>query len=374
MMLADQGAEVIKVERPRVGDGARGTGPFVGEESAYFMGLNRNKQSITLDLAQPRGREIFLGLASQADVVVENFTPGTMARLGLDFPVLQERNPRLVYCAISGFGATGPYAERPALDIIVQAMGGIMSITGEAGQGPVRVGASVGDIVAGLFAVSGILSALHERTGSGLGQMLDLSMLDCQVAVLENAFGRYFATGEPPTPLGTRHPAATPFQAFPTRDGWIVVAIFGGASNQWPLFCAAMGHPELMDDPRFQTSWDRTQEIAFLEPLIGEAMLQRTTEEWLSELVPMGIPCGPVNSVDQVAADPQIQAREMLVDLPHRRLGTWTYVNTPVRLSRTPGEVRGEPPGLGEHTESVLGRLLGMPGPEVEALRRGGTV
>jgi CoA:oxalate CoA-transferase len=313
MVLADQGAEVIKVERPGIGDGARGTGPFVDGESAYFMSLNRNKKSITLDLAQPRGKELFLGLASHADVVVENFTPGVMHRLGLDYPTLQEQNPRLVYCAISGFGATGPYAGRPALDIIVQAMGGIMSITGEPGRGPVRVGASIGDIVAGLFAATGICAALHERAQSGQGQMLDLSMLDAQVALLENAFARYFATGEVPGPLGTRHPAATPFQAFPTRDGWLVVAIFGGASTHWPLFCAAIGHPELIDDPRFQTSWDRTQQLGVLEPLISEALRQRTTEEWLEDLVPMGVPCAPVIRVDLAAADRQVALREMVV-------------------------------------------------------------
>ena len=374
MVLADQGAEVIKVERPGVGDGARGTGPFVDGESTYFMSLNRNKQSVTLDLTRPRGKALFLDLVDHADAVVENFTPGTMTRLGLDYPALRERNPGLIYCAISGFGATGPYADRPALDVIVQAMGGIMSITGEPGGGPVRVGVSVGDIVAGLFAATGLLAALHERAESGQGQLLDLSMLDCQVALLENAFGRYFATGETPTALGTRHPSATPFQAFATRDGWLVVAIFGGSTTQWPLFCAAIGHPELMDDPRYQTSWDRTQHIEVLEPIISAALSQRTTAEWLDELVPMGVPCGPVNRVDQVAADPQVAAREMLVERPHARLGTWTYVNTPVRLSRTPGELRADPPALGEHTAEVLGRLLGVPGEEVEALRRDGVV
>ena len=375
MVLADLGAEVIKIERPGVGDGARGTGPFVPrldgeEESAYFGSLNRNKKGVSLDLTHERGKALFLDLAAQADVVVENFTPGTMKRLGLDYDVLRERNPRLVYCAISGFGQTGPYAQRPALDIIVQAMGGVMSITGEPGGNPVRVGTSIGDIVAGLFAAVGICAALRERESSGQGQMLDISMLDCQVSILENAFARLFATGEAPGPLGTRHPAATPFQAFPTSDGWLVVAIFGGSEAQWHLFCAAIGHAEWIDDPRFQTAPDRTAHIDLLEPAITAAMAQRTTQEWLDELLPMGVPCGPVNNLAQVAQDPQVRHREMLATLPHRRTGTWTHVGSPLKLSRTPAGIRSDPPELGEHTGDVLERYLGLSSQEVAELAR----
>ena len=375
MVLADLGAEVIKIERPGVGDGARGTGPFVRrldgeEESAYFGSLNRNKKGVTLNLTDDRGKALFLDLAAKADVVVENFTPGTMKRLGLDYAVLRERNPGLVYCAISGFGQTGPYAQRPALDIIVQAMGGVMSITGEPGGNPVRVGTSIGDIVAGLFAAVGICAALRERESSGQGQMLDISMLDCQVAILENAFARLFATGEAPGPLGTRHPAATPFQAFPTKDGWLVVAIFGGSEAQWHLFCAAIGHTEWIDDPRFQTAPDRTQHIDFLEPAITAAMAQRTTQEWLDELLPMGVPCGPVNNLAQVAQDPQVLHREMLATLPHRRAGTWTHVGSPLKLSRTPARITTDPPELGEHTGEVLERYLGLGSQDVAELAR----
>ena len=375
MVLADLGAEVIKIERPGVGDGARGTGPFVTrldgeEESAYFGSLNRNKKGVTLNLTHERGKALFLDLAAKADVVVENFTPGTMKRLGLDYTVLRERNPRLVYCAISGFGQTGPYAQRPALDIIVQAMGGVMSITGEPGGNPIRVGTSIGDIVAGLFAAVGICAALREREYSGEGQMLDISMLDCQVAILENAFARLFATGEAPGPLGTRHPAATPFQAFPTRDGWLVVAIFGGSEAQWHLFCAAIGHTEWIDDPRFQTAPDRTSHIDILEPAITAAMAQRTTQEWLDELLPMGVPCGPVNNLAQVAEDPQVRHREMLVTLPHRRAGTWTHVGSPLKLSRSPAGITADPPELGEHTSEVLERYLGLSDQEVAKLAR----
>jgi len=253
MILADLGAEVIKLERPKSGDTARGNGPFVDGKSSYFLSLNRGKKSITLDLSTPKGKEIFLSLINKVDIVIENFVPGTMKRLGLDYEVLEKHNPRLIYAAISGFGQTGPYANRPAFDVIVQGMGGVMSITGEPERPPVRPGVSFGDITAGLFTVIGILAAVYERGRSGQGQMIDIGMMDCQVAVLENAFARYFATGEVPQPLGTRHPVFTPFQAFQTKNGYIVVAMVGGVSNQWPLFCAAIDRVDLIDDQRFQT-------------------------------------------------------------------------------------------------------------------------
>ena len=373
MILGDMGADVIKVERPGVGDGARGTGPFLTrpdgvQESAYFGSLNRNKRAITIDLSHPEGSELFLRLASQADVIVENFTPGTMDKFGLGYLKLSKRNPRIIYCSISGFGQTGPYAHRPALDIVVQAMSGLMSITGEPGRPPVRVGTSIGDITAGLFATIGICAALRERERSGLGQMLDISMLDCQVAILENAFGRLFATGEVAGPLGTRHPAATPFQAFPTKDGWLVVAIFGGNEAQWHLFCAAIGHPEWIDDDRFQTAWDRTQQIHVLEPAITNAMITRTTQEWLDELLPMGIPCGPVNNVREAEQDPQIRHRKMLITRKHQRTGEWTHVNSPINFSRTPRSIRLDPPGLSEHTGEILEQYLQLHPDEIARL------
>ena len=374
MVLGDLGAEVIKVERPQGGDMARGNGPFVGQESSYFISLNRGKKSTTLNLTTERGRELFLDLVEQVDVVVQNFVPGTMKRLGLDYDVLKKRNPRLIYGAISGFGQTGPYAERSALDVIVQGMGGIMSITGEPGRTPVRPGASYGDITAGLFAAIGILAAICERNRSGEGQMLDIGMMDCQVAVLENAFARFFATGEVPGPLGTRHPVFTPFQAFQTSDGYIVVAMVGGVSNQWPLFCSAIDRLDLMDDERFQTGWDRTQHYSELEPVLSRAMMSKTTEQWLKELSDLGIPCGPVNSIDQVAGDPQVSARRMIAEVPHPRLGMVKVVNTPVKLSRTPGGVEGACPDLGENTEQVFGDMLGMSPEQVEALRQEGII
>lgn len=374
MVLADLGAEVIKVERPRQGDPARGIGPFLNGESTYFLSINRGKQSLTLDLSSPRGREIFLKLMEKVDVLVENFTPGTMKKLGLDYAALSLRYPQLIYAAISGFGQTGPYAGKPAVDIIVQGMGGIMSLTGEPGGPPMRPGASFGDIIAGLYAAIAILTALHEREQSGRGQMIDLSMLDCQVAVLENAFTRYLLTGEVPAAVGSRHPVYTPFQPFPTRDGHIVVAVISGAVDRWPLFCSIIGRPMLIADPRFATGWLRTQHHAELEPILNEAMKARTTAEWLEALSAADIPCGPVNRIDQAANDPQVRHREMVVEVGHPTLNRLRLVNSPLRFSRTPPQVERPAPALGEHTREVLSRYLGLGGEEVEALSREGLI
>ena len=266
MVLGDLGAEVIKIERLKVGDIARGNGPFVNGVSTYFLSLNRGKKSVTLNLASQQGKEIFLDLVKQVDVVMENFVPGTMKKLGLDYDVLKEVNPRLVFASCSGFGQTGPYANKPALDIVVQSMGGIVSTTGEAGRPPVKPGASIGDITAGLFLAVSILAALQERHRSGEGQMIDISMLDCQLALQENAFVRYLATGEVPQRLGTRHPVFTPFQIFPTRDGYIAIATMGGAQDQWPIFCATIGRLDIIDDKRFETGWLRSENYEILEP------------------------------------------------------------------------------------------------------------
>jgi CoA:oxalate CoA-transferase len=373
MLLGDLGAEVIKIERPEGGDTARGNGPFVHGLSSYFLSINRGKKSVTLDLSSPKGKALLLDLASHADVLVENFVPGAMKRFGLDYPTVQARNPRLVYCSISGFGQTGPYAGRPALDVVVQGMGGIMSITGEPGGPPVRPGASMGDISAGLFAATGILAALYERSVSGKGQHLDISMLDCQVAIQENAFSRYFATGEVPGPLGTRHPIFTPFQAFQTADGWIVIAMVGGFGDQWPLFCATIGRIDLIDIPEYATGGSRTEHYAALEPVLSGEIRKKTTAEWLHLLGEAGIPCGPVNRIDQVAADPQVRSRAMFVEVPAPG-GSVKLVNTPVKLSRTPGSVDGLSPELGAHTEEVLTRRLGLTMEQVEDLRRQGVV
>ena len=369
MILADLGAEVIKVERPPYGDVARTTGPYINDESCYFVSVNRGKQSICLDLKRSGGREVFLQLAEKADVVMENFTPGTMERLGVDYKILSGRNPRLIYAATSGFGQTGPDRERPALDIVVQGMGGIMSITGEPGGPPVRPGISLGDIAAGLYTAIGILAALQERESSGRGQMVDISMLDCQIAILENAYMRYSATGQVPGPLGTRHPLTTPFQAFPTKDGWIVIALSWGVENQWELFCATIGETELIDDPRFLTPGLRTQHHSQLEPIIKRALSAKGAKEWLNEFEAIGLPCGPLNDVAQAAEQAQVKAREMLVDIEHPAGFSLRLPNLPIKLSRTPGQVKGPSPGLGNDTDNVLASLLGMSKVEIERLR-----
>ena len=380
MLMADLGADVIKVEQPGTGDPARGNGPFLSpaggetneqEFSSYFMSINRGKRGAAIDLANPKGREALLRLVETADVLMENFRPGAMARLGLDYEAVRARNPRIVMCSVSGFGQTGPYAQRPALDVIVQGMGGMLSITGEPGGGPVRPGASIGDITAALFATVAVQSALIERERSGEGQFIDIGMLDCQVAIMENAFTRYFALGQIPQPLGTRHPSSTPFQAFRTADGHVVVAIMGGSTDQWPLFCAAIDHVELIDDERYATGWSRTQNYDALIPVIEEAMLTKTTAEWVETLNGMGVPAGPVQNIAQVAADPQVNHRDMFVELPHPALGPVTFTGNPIKLSRTPSGPSRVPPRLGEHTDEVLAEA-GLSPADIAALRSDG--
>jgi CoA:oxalate CoA-transferase len=369
MVLNDLGAEVIKLERPQSGDLARGNGPFIDGESSYFMSLNRGKKSITIDLQAQQGKKVFLELVKKVDVVVENFVPGTMKRLGINYDVLKEQNPALIYAAISGFGQTGPYAQNRAFDIIIQAAGGMMSITGEPDSPPLRPGVSIGDITAGLFTTIGIVSALYERGKSGKGQILDISMLDCQLAILENAFGRFFATGEVPRRIGSRHPVFTPFQAFETRDGYIVIAMVGGARNQWPLFCAVIERLDLMDDERYQTGESRTEYYDVLEPILSQVIKTKTTDEWIQQLSEVGIPCGPINSVDQLVNHPQVLEREMIVEVPHPRLGKVKAINTPIKLSRTPGRVERAAPDLGQDTGQLLAELLNMNEDEIEKLR-----
>lgn len=368
MVLCDLGANVIKVERPPFGDVARATGPYQNGWSAYFFSVNRGKRSVAIDLRTDEGRELLLELVPHADVVMENFTPGTMARLGLGYEVLAAKNARVILASVSGFGQDGPYRDRPALDIIVQGMGGVMSITGEPGGRPVRPGVSYGDITAGLFTAVGILAALHERERSGRGQHVDVSMLDCQVAVLENAIARYAVTGKAPEPIGTRHPSATPFQAFPTADGYIVVALSFGAEDQWTLLLGLLGLPELVGDARFDTGPKRTARHAELEPLLNAAFARKTTAEWLEELLAVGIPCGPLNTVPQVMEDPQVRHRNMIVEVEHHIAGRLPIANTPVRFSRSESGIKGPPPDMGGDTIAVLGELLGLDEAAVRAL------
>lgn len=383
MLMADLGAEVIKVEQPQTGDPARGNGPFLSAEgtesatqqfSTYFMSINRGKRSIAIDLSKPKGKELLFKLVETADVLIENFRPGTMEKLGLDYGAIKSRNARIVMCSVSGFGQTGPYSQRPALDVIVQGMGGMLSITGEPGGGPVRPGASIGDITAALFATIAIQSALLERERSGEGQYLDISMLDCQVAIMENAFMRYFTLGQVPRPIGTRHPSSTPFQAFRTSDGYVVVAIMGGSTDQWPLFCSAIDHVELIDDERYTTGWGRTQHYDELIPIIEDAIAQKTTDEWVEIIGSMGIPVGPVQDIGQVANDEQVQHREMFVELAHPVLGQVKFTGNPIKLSRTPSGPKRLPPELGEQTLEILSELTGISDSEAAVLMAEGIV
>jgi CoA:oxalate CoA-transferase len=370
MLLANLGAEVIKIERPEVGDIARGNGPFIKGSSTYFLSLNHDKKSITVNLAVPEGKEIFLKLAEHADVLVQNFVAGTMERLGLSYETVKSRNPKIIYVSGSGFGQYGPYAHKPAFDVIIQAMGGVMSITGEPDGLPIRPGVSYGDITASLFLCIAALAALQERQVSGLGQHIDISMLDCQVTVEENALVRYLNTGEIPRRLGTRHPLITPFQVFQTKDGYIAVAIRGGVKDQWPLFCVAIGRLDIMDDPRFADGWLRTQNYGVLEPILTEAMKARTTDEWIKELEQAEIPCGPVNTIPQVAADAQVAARHMIAEISHPISGVVKVVNTPFKFSRSQCRIGQASPDLGQHTEEVLTGLLGMPDKEIGRLKK----
>ncbi|MBN1189862.1 MAG: CoA transferase [Dehalococcoidales bacterium] len=374
MILGDLGAEVIKIERPGAGDIARGNGPHINGVSTYFLSLNRGKKSITLNLASQKGREILLRLVKQADVIASNYVPGTMEKLGIGYDTVRQCNPGIIYAMCSGFGQNGPYKNKPAFDVIVQAMGGILSVTGEPGRPPVRPGASIGDITAGLFMAVSILAALEERHRSGEGQMIDISMLDCQVALQENAFVRYLATGELPQPLGTRHPVFTPFQVFPTRDSYIAVATMGGIQDQWPVFCATLGLMELIDDQRFETGWQRSRHNEILEPILYEAMRRKTTGEWIKEFEAVSIACGPVNTIDKVAADPQVNQREMIIEVEHHRAGKFKVVNTPVKLSRTPARIEKASPDLGENTEEILKGWLSLDGEEIRQLRDSGIV
>ncbi len=331
MVLADLGARVIKVEAPETGDDARHFGPFIGGKSAYFMSLNRGKESIALNLKAADDRVLFEQLVAVADVLVENYRPGTMERLGYGWDELRALNHRLVYAAVSGFGHTGPYRERAAYDMVVQGMGGIMSVTGQPDSEPTRVGSSIGDITAGLFGVAGILSALVDRERSGEGAMVDVGMLDCQVAILENAIARYLAGGEVPRPLGARHPSITPFEAFRTADDHVIVA--AGNRALFEKLCGALDRPDLLADPDFETNDLRTENHARLKAEIEKTMTTRPAEQWLAAIGAAGVPCGPINNVAQVVDDPHIAARNMIIHATDPEAGEVRMAGNPVKIS-----------------------------------------
>lgn len=355
MILADFGAEVIKIETPGHGDDSRAFGPFVKNESTYFMSLNRGKKSITLNLKEPQAKEVFKKMVAKADVVLENYRTGTMEKLGLGYDVLKEINPRLIYSACTGFGNTGPYAKNPAYDVIVQGMGGIMSITGQEGGEPTRVGASIGDITAGLFSAIGVLTALNVRNESGKGQKVDVGMMDCQVAILENAIARYLNLGVVPKPIGNRHPSITPFESFKTTDGYVIIAI--GNDTLWQKFCAMVDHDDWAKDERYTTNPKRTENQPALKAALSPLFATKSTDEWIKMLEDAGIPVGPINTVDRVIADPQIIAREMIVETHHPVAGTIKMAGVPIKLSDTPGAVDTPAPVLGQHTDEILADL-----------------
>ncbi len=355
LVLADLGARVIKVETPGRGDDARHFGPFVDGRSAYFTSLNRGKQSIALDLKAESDREIFERLLERADVLVENFRPGAMARLGYAWEALHARYPRLVMASTSGFGQTGPYAQRPAYDIVAQGMGGIMSLTGQPGGPPTRVGTSLGDIAAALFTVVGIEAALLERARSGRGMHVDVAMLDSQVAILENAIARYTATGEVPGPLGSRHPSITPFEALAARDGYVIVA--AGNDALFGALCRTLGCAELARDPRFASNELRTRNHAALKPALEAALAARGTAEWLALLSEAGVPCAPIQNVQQVLEDPQVAARNMVVTLDGGA-GATRAAGNPIKLSAFEDPPHRDPaPDLDADRARILAEL-----------------
>ena len=370
-MLADYGAQVIKIEPPGSGDIARAWGTKLpGGETDYFVGLHRNKKGIVLDLKNPEGKETFLRMVERCDVVLENFRAGTLERLGLDYETARKRNPGIVYCSISGFGQDGPYRDRPALDLILQAESGMISATGEVGGRGARAGVSIADLTAGMNAAFAIMVALREKDISGVGQAIDVSMLEGQLSLMGIMIGHYFSTGEVAEPMGTAYKALLPYQTFRTKTRDLALAV--GSEKLWREFCPAIGCPELADDPRFKTNGDRNKNRPALIDKLQEVFLTASYEEWEARLVKAGIPIGAINNVSQVLEHPQVKARGSIVEMDHPKAGKVKVVGVPIRFSKTPGSVRTPSPSLGEHTEEVLKEVLGMDESQIEALRSSG--
>jgi crotonobetainyl-CoA:carnitine CoA-transferase CaiB-like acyl-CoA transferase len=380
MLLADMGARVIKVEQPGKGDDTRAWGPpflypsapssgagrpDVNGESAYFLSINRNKESVTLDFKHPDGRDVLERLIAKSDVLVENFRPGTLTKLGLDYRSLAARHPRLVFCSISGFGQSGPRSKEPGYDAIMQAEGGLMSITGAADGPPYRLGVAIVDIVSGMFAAYGIAVALFARERTGRGQEVDLAMLDATVALLTYQAGNYFASGKVPARLGNRHPSIVPYETFAASDGEFVLAV--GNDDQWRRFCAIA---ELPEDARFATNRQRVTGYDQLRPFVADRLRTEPRQHWIDGLTAAGVPCGSVRNFQELFADPQVAAREMIATVEHATVGQLQALGVPVKLSDTPGSVRTPPPTLGQHTAAVLETDLGFSRDAIEALRR----
>jgi crotonobetainyl-CoA:carnitine CoA-transferase CaiB-like acyl-CoA transferase len=379
--LADLGADVIKIERPGAGDDTRGWGPpYVKDaqghdttEAAYYASANRNKQSVAIDIATPAGADAVRELAKQSDILVENFKVGGLRKYGLDYDSIKAVNPALIYCSITGFGQTGPYASRPGYDFMIQGMGGLMSITGERddlpGGGPQKAGVAVADLMTGMYSTVAILAALHERGRSGLGQHIDMALLDCQVAMLANQNLNYMTSGVAPKRAGNAHQNLVPYQVFAAADGHLIVAV--GNDTQFRAYCRVIGRPGLADDVRFTTNSNRVINRDALAPILAEAMRLQARDHWLAELEKAGVPAGPINTIDQVYADPQVQARGMQMQLPHSMAGQAPVGASPMRLSGSPVVYRHAAPLLGEHTKKVLRDRLGWSDDQIRALESG---
>ncbi|GIZ51393.1 CaiB/BaiF CoA transferase family protein [Noviherbaspirillum aridicola] len=377
--LADLGADVIKVERPGAGDDTRHWGPpYLQDaqgrdttEAAYYLAANRNKRSITLDIASPEGQEIVRALARQSDVVLENYKVGQLKKYGLDYASLKQEKPDLVYCSITGFGQDGPYAQRAGYDFIIQGMGGFMSITGERddlpGGGPQKAGVAISDLMTGMYATIAVLAALAHRDRTGEGQYIDMALLDVQVAMLANMNTNYLASGQAPRRWGNAHPNIVPYQTFPTADGHIIVAV--GNDGQYRRFVEAGGRPELATDERFATNPMRVRHRDILVPILSDMVKTRTKQEWIDALEAAGVPCGPINNLDEVFENPQVRARGLRVDIPHPTGGNVKLVGSPMKMSATPPACSLPPPLLGQHTDEVLHGMLGLTQAEIEALR-----
>ncbi|AYR20314.1 CaiB/BaiF CoA transferase family protein [Alcaligenes faecalis] len=377
--LADLGANVYKIERPETGDDTRAWGPpFLQTpdqedtaEAAYYLSANRNKQSISLDIASQEGADVVRAMARECDILVENFKVGGLAKYGLDYASLKAINPRLIYCSITGFGQTGPYAERPGYDFMIQAMGGMMSLTGERddkpGGGPQKAGVAVADLMTGMYATSSILAALFERSRSGLGQHIDIALLDCQVAMLANQNMNYLVSGQAPKRAGNAHQNLVPYQVFPTKDGHIIVAI--GNNRQFAAYCEAIGHPQVVQDPRFCINSQRVKHRDELEQILSAAMQKHPSAYWLQALDKIGVPAGPINDLHGVFSHPQVQARNMRIELAHSQAGKVSMAASPMRFSDSPVSYRMAPPQLGEHTEQALESVLGADSPELKQWR-----
>ena len=372
MLLADMGADVIKVEKPDGGDDTRRMGPpFLNGESAAFLGINRNKRSVILNIKDEQGVGIAHRMAKDADVLIQNFRPGTLERIGLGYQDMQKLNPALIYCNISGFGNTGPYKDRGGFDLVAQGMSGLMSITGLPDSLPVKVGVPITDLNAGMYATYGILSAYISRLKTGNGQLVDASLLEAGIAYTFWESSIFFATGQLPTPLGSAHRLSAPYQAFPTSDGYINI----GAANQanWERLCRAIDRHELLEDPRFATNADRMQNLEELVTTLEATFTTRSTAQWLEALEKAGVPGGPINNIADVYADPQVQAREMMVEMEHPQAGRVRNIGIPVKLSETPGSVRRPAPTLGQHTNEVLAEF-GYSSDDITKLRESGAV